>query len=77
MPLANASASLKEKPLVRVSVSEREEKALRCPNGSSSWGATAVLGSPQVEQVAWEPPLSDCLTIPNQRNPYAVFIFNF
>ncbi len=30
MPLAFTLASLKEKPLVRVSVSEREEKALRC-----------------------------------------------
>ena len=32
---------------------------------SRSWGATAVLGSPQVEQVAWEPPLSGWLTTNN------------
>ncbi|MEH2466760.1 hypothetical protein [Nostoc sp.] len=28
----------------------------RCANSSRSWGATAVLGSPQVKQVAWKPP---------------------
>ncbi|MEH2466517.1 hypothetical protein [Nostoc sp.] len=31
-------------------------RCYRCAYSSRSWGATAVLGSPQVKQVAWKPP---------------------